>query len=219
VPGLLGQDSGRLTPNRRVAGSVYRTDGSMIELPDERSVLENCKKGDREAFSLIVQKYMKPAYYVALGYVGRPDDALDISQDAFVNAFRHIRRFDTTRSFFPWFYSILKNLCMNHLARSKRRREESIDAIVEEEGQVSIPVETVNPEQDVVRRDFEEKIGIALRRLRPKDREIIILQHFQDYAYQEIADLLGIPIGTVMSRLYGARKALRQELERMGVRY
>jgi RNA polymerase sigma-70 factor, ECF subfamily len=187
--------------------------------PDERSVLENCKKGDREAFSLIVQKYMKPAYYVALGYVGRPDDALDISQDAFVNAFRHIRRFDTERSFFPWFYSILKNLCLNHLARLKRRREESIDEMEEEEGQIPIPVETVSPEQVVVRRDFEEKIGRALQRLRPKDREIIILQHFQDYSYQEIADLLGIPIGTVMSRLYGARKALRLELERMGVRY
>lgn len=187
--------------------------------PEERSILERCKKGDREAFSRIVQKYMRPAYYVALGYVGRPDDALDLSQDAFVNAFRHIRRFDTERSFFPWFYSIIKNLCMNHLARLKRRKEESIDEMVEQEGQAAIPVETVNPEQEVLRRDFEEKIGRALKRLRAKEREIIILQHFQDYSYREIADLLGIPIGTVMSRLYSARRALRQELERMGVRY
>ena len=191
----------------------------MTQLTDEGAAIERCKSGDREAFALIVQKYMKPAYYVALGYVGTPDDALDISQDAFVNAFRHIKRFDTSKSFFPWFYSILKNLCMNHLTRVRRRREDSIDAMEEEEGQVRIPVETVNPEAHAVQRDIEEKLGRALQRLRPKEREIIILQHFQDYSYQEIADLLGIPIGTVMSRLYGARRSLRRELEMMGVEY
>jgi RNA polymerase sigma-70 factor, ECF subfamily len=187
-------------------------------LNDEGSIIERCKKGDREAFSLIVQQYMRPAYYVALGYVGRPEDALDLSQDAFVNAFRHIKRFDSSKRFFPWFYSILKNLCMNHLNRIRRRREESIDEMAEE-GQPAIPIESVSPEQSVVRKDLEEKIGQALLRLKPKDREIIILQHFQDYSYQQIADLLGIPIGTVMSRLYGARAALRRELQRMGVTY
>jgi RNA polymerase sigma-70 factor (ECF subfamily) len=88
-----------------------------------------------------------------------------------------------------------------------------------EEGYPAIPIKTINPEEQVVRKDLEEKIGQALARLRPKEREIIILQHFQDYSYQEIADLLGIPIGTVMSRLYSARAALRRELQRMGVGY
>ncbi len=190
-----------------------------MNLTDERSVIERCKRGEREAFAVIVQKYMKPAYYVALGYVGRPEDALDISQDAFVNAFRHIRRFDSDRAFFPWFYSILKNLCMNHLDRLRRRKEDSIDQMAEDEGQIPIPVESVNPEQKVVQKDLQGKIGLALKRLRPKDREIIILQHLQDYSYQEIADLLDIPRGTVMSRLYTARRALRRELERLGVTY
>jgi RNA polymerase sigma-70 factor (ECF subfamily) len=188
-------------------------------LADEGAIIERCKRGDREAFASIVQYYMKPAYYLALGYVGRPEDALDLSQDAFVNAFRHIKRFDTSKSFFPWFYSILKNLCMNHLSRRIRRREQSIDQMAEEEGQIAIPVETANPEESVVRKDLQVKIGQALSRLRPKDREIIILQHFQDYSYQEIADFLGIPIGTVMSRLYAARAALRREIERLGVSY
>lgn len=190
-----------------------------MNLNDEGSAIERCKKGDSEAFGLIVQKYMKPAYYVALGYVGRPEDALDLSQDAFVNAFRHIKRFDTSKKFFPWFYSILKNLCTNHLNRIRRRKEDSIDEMADEEGQIRIPVETRNPEKDTVRKDLEIKVGQALQHLKPKDREIIILQHFQDYSYQEIADLLGIPIGTVMSRLYNARQALRHELERMGVTY
>ena len=187
-----------------------------MNLTDEGSIIERCKNGDREAFASIVSHYMRPAYYVALGYVGSPDDALDLSQDAFVNAFRHIRRFDSSRKFFPWFYSILKNLCMNHLTRERRRRESSIDEMAEE-GPVPIPVETVDPEQSAVRRDLEVRVGVALQRLRAKDREIIILQHFQDYSYQEIADLLGIPIGTVMSRLYGARRAMRRELEKLGI--
>ena len=190
-----------------------------MNLTEEGSIIERCQKGDREAFAFIVQKYMKPAYYVALGYVGKPEDALDLSQDAFVNAFRHIKRFDPSKTFFPWFYSILKNLCMNHLNRVRRRREESIDEMCEEEGQVPIPVETVNPEQSAVQTDLEKKIGLALLRLKPKEREIVILQHLQDFSYQEIADLLGIPMGTVMSRLYSARRALRRELERMGVTY
>jgi RNA polymerase sigma-70 factor, ECF subfamily len=188
-------------------------------LRDEVSAIEQCKQGDREAFSLIVQKYMKPAYYVALGYVGNSDDALDISQDAFVNAFRHIRRFDSSRNFFPWFYSILKNLCMNHLNRVRRRREDSIDETDEAGNEMSIPVETVNPEESAVRSDLASRIGEAMRCLRPKEREIIILQHLQDFSYQEIADLLDIPIGTVMSRLYSARRSLRRELERLGVSY
>jgi RNA polymerase sigma-70 factor, ECF subfamily len=201
------------------AGGVYIGIVSTMTLTDEGSVIERCKKGDREAFASIVQHYRKPAYYVALGYVGRPDDALDLSQDAFVNAFRHIKRFDTTKSFFPWFYSILKNLCMNHLNRIRRRKEDSIDEMEEEEGQVRIPIETIDPEDAVVQKDLEEKIGQAMLRLRPREREIIILQHFQDYSYQEIANLLGLPIGTVMSRLYSARRSLRRELERLGVTY
>lgn len=190
-----------------------------MNLKDEGFIIERCKKGDREAFASIVEFYMKPAYYVALGYVGKPEDALDLSQDAFVNAFRHLKRFDSSKSFFPWFYSILKNLCMNHLNRLRRRREDSIDEMAEEDGQIRIPIETVSPEDSVVQKDLEVKIGQALLSLRPREREIIILQHFQDYSYQEIANLLGIPIGTVMSRLYSARRSLRRELERMGVTY
>ena len=205
--------------NNSGAGRVHGTGESAMNLQDEGSAIERCKKGDREAFALIVQKYMKPAYYVALGYVGRPEDALDLSQDAFVNAFKHIRRFDSSRSFFPWFYSILRNLCMNHLNRVRRRREDSIDEMIEDEGQIPIPVEAVTPEESAVQRELQAKIGRALQRLRSKEREIIILQHLQDYSYQEIADLLGIPLGTVMSRLYAARRALRRELERMGVSY
>jgi len=100
---------------------------------------------------------MKPAYYVALSYVGREDDALDLSQDAFVNAFRHLKRFDSTRSFFPWFYSILKNLCMNHLVRVRRHKEDSLDQMEEECGQVPIAIAAADPEAAMVSQDLREK--------------------------------------------------------------
>ena len=139
-----------------------------MDLIDEGSAIERCKSGDREAFAVIVQKYMKPAYYVALGYVGRPEDALDISQDAFINAFRHIQRFDSSKSFFPWFYSILKNLCMNHLSRTRRHKETSIDQMVEEEGGDRIPVETINPEENALQKDLQQKIGKRFSNCAPK---------------------------------------------------
>jgi RNA polymerase sigma-70 factor (ECF subfamily) len=185
---------------------------------NEASIIERAKGGDREAFAAIVRKYMKPAYYVALGYVGREDDALDISQDAFVNAYRHLKRFDSTRSFFPWLYSIIKNLCMNHLTRVRRRKEESLDQMAEDDGQAAIAIAASDPEDAAVSRDLRQKVGIALSRVKPKDREILILQHLQDYSYREIAEFLDIPIGTVMSRLYAARQALRRVLEQMGVK-
>ena len=190
----------------------------MTENTDLHAI-ERCRQGDRNAFEQIVKRYSKPAYYLALSYVGRPDDALDLSQDAFVNAYRHLKRFDSSKRFFPWFYSILRNLCLNHLSRSPRRKEDSIEGLEEQKGTVAISIKGKNPEQLLIEKDLADKIGRALRRLRVHEREIIILQHFQDYSYQEIADLLEIPIGTVMSRLYSARRSLRNELQRMGVRY
>jgi len=190
----------------------------MTALDEEGFAIQRCQNGDREAFALIVRTYMRPTFYVALGYVGRPDDALDLSHDAFVKALRHIRRFDPSKRFFPWFYSILKHVCLNHVTRRRRRREQSIEVLAEDQGDIRIPVETLTPEASAIHGELEAKVGRALRRMRPMEREIIILQHFRDCSYQEIADLLGVPIGTVMSRLHGARRSLRRQLEALGVR-
>jgi len=171
--------------------------------PDEM-LIGKVARGDLMAFSLLVEKHKRRAYAIALGFVGTPDEAYDISQDAFLRVLRSARKFDSSRSFFPWFYAILVNLCRTHLR--KRRREVALDAVPE-------PFDRSTAPDDVyAAQEVRQKLWAALQRLPFNDREIIMMAHFWDYSYREMSAVLNIPIGTVMSRLYYARKKLRQEL-------
>lgn len=96
-----------------------RVEMKVDKLLSEAEALERVKKGDREAYQIIVVKYMKRAYYICLSFVHNSEDALDISQEAFIRAFRKINRFDTKKPFFPWFYRLMRNLCLDYLKRSR----------------------------------------------------------------------------------------------------
>jgi RNA polymerase sigma-70 factor (ECF subfamily) len=162
----------------------------------EKERLEQVKKGNREAYQWIVQKYMKTAYYIALGYVHNQQDALDISQEAFIKAFRKIKRFDSEKPFFPWFYKLMKNLCLDHLKKSSRTRE--------------IPIEEIHVvEVEKEDKDMKEVLWKGIRNLPFEQREVIILRYFRQLSYKEIAETVEKPIGTVMSSLYYAKKRLR----------
>lgn len=158
------------------------------------------RSGDRDGFRAIVDRYKRRAYHVALGFVGDPQDALDISQAAFIKAYRNLKRFDASKSFQPWFYRILRNLCLDHIRRSRRRRE------------VPLTEALVFDDHLVNRRDI-----LALRRaidaLGTEHREVIILHYFEGFSYKEMAGMLEKPIGTIMSTLYQARKQLRGALK------
>lgn len=180
---------------------------------DEHELIERLKKGSKEAFEPLVQHYKKKAYAVALGFVRNPDDALELSQTAFIKAFRSIRRFDNSKSFFPWFYSILRNTCLNHIKSKKIRKEEFLEDMPEGT-QETVFVEESNPEESYRQTELRRIMAKAILKLKPKDREIILLQHFHGLSYTEIAQALDIPLGTVMSRLFNARSALRKQLEK-----
>jgi len=167
------------------------------ETLSEREVIERVKKGNKEAYQLIVVRYMKRAYYIALGFVHNHEDALDISQDSFIKAFRKIKGFNTQRPFFPWFYKLMKNLCLDHLKRRSRIQE-----IPLEETQV------MNEERED--RELKETLWRGIERLPLEQREVIILRYFQQMSYQEIAEITEKPLGTVMSSLYYAKKKLRE---------
>lgn len=162
----------------------------------EREILELVKKGNREAYQEIVSRYMKTAYYIALGLVHNHQDALDISQEAFVRAFRRIKSFNAERHFFPWFYQLMKNLCIDHLKRTSRMKEVPLDGI-----QVL----------DEKKEDEEMKrvLWKGIEELAFEQREVIILRYFRQFSYQEISEIIGKPIGTVMSSLYYAKKRLK----------
>ncbi len=162
----------------------------------EREILELVKKGNREAYQEIVSRYMKTAYYICLGLVHNHQDALDISQEAFIRAFRRIKSFNAERRFFPWFYQLMKNLCIDHLKRTSRMKEVPLDGI-----QVL----------DEKKEDEEMKrvLWKGIEELAFEQREVIILRYFRQFSYQEISEIVGKPIGTVMSSLYYAKKRLK----------
>lgn len=182
---------------------------------DEMLLVSQAKRGDTSAFDDLVRAYQGRAYAVAYGFVRNRDDALELAQDAFARAYRAMPRFNTQMPFYPWLYRIIKNVCLNHLKRRRRRGETSLDSMMASGHQVTD--RTQDPERDASLSELRQAIALALDELSPEHREILVLRHFQQLAYAEIAACLDIPQGTVMSRLHAARRSLRDVLERAQV--
>ncbi len=176
-------------------------------LTNEDRLLDKIQKGDKQAYGFLVNHYKERAYSIALGYVGTIDDAYDLSQEAFIKAYLKIRTFDPSRSFFNWFYQILKRLCLNFLRDKKtvfNYEAVELDNLLSE---------NLTPIELNEQRETYKIIWTAIGKLSVEAREIIILKEFKEMSYKEIAELLEIPQGTVMSRLYHARRALKAMIE------
>jgi len=179
--------------------------------PEELDAMEKCRRGSRKAFEVLVNKYMKDAYFIALGFVGNREDAQDLSQEAFARAFRNMGKIRPECGFFPWFYQILKNLCISHLRKKKYRQADSLDA----EGcpQAEANTDCFSPEEIAGRNEMKDKVWQAIGKLDDKHREVIVLRHFQNMSYDQMAKVLFCNKGTVTSRLYYARKHLEELLK------
>ncbi len=177
---------------------------------EEILVMQRCRRGSAEAFEVLVNRYMKDAYFIALGLVGNREDAMDLSQEAFVRAYRNIKQVKPGRKFFPWFYQILKNLCISHLRKRKYRRTSSLDG--ENCPEVAATTDCFSPEAVARRNETKDKVWQAIAKLDEKHREVIVLRHFQHMSYEQIAAALFCNKGTVTSRLYYARKKLEELL-------
>jgi RNA polymerase sigma-70 factor (ECF subfamily) len=169
-----------------------------------------CQKGDRTAYELIVRRYAGRAVGLARSILRDANLAEDVAQEAFVRAYRAIRRFDLRQRFYPWFFRILKNCCLTALKR-RGTPDLSLDA------ENAPPVEAVrgDPVSRAARRELRATIEEAMDRLTVPHREILQLAHFEQLSYKEMAACLDIPVGTVMSRLYAARQALKKVLAPM----
>ncbi len=180
----------------------------MMETEDNILVAE-CKGGDLRKFQLLVEKYKKPMYFYALGMVGNSEDAYDLSQEAFVKAYKSLKRFDDKFQFKSWLFAILSNLCKNALRSAGVRKK----YLAPEEALATARAsEDTNPEKALADKQMKEAIWDGLAKLDDEAREIIILKHFQDMSYKEIAQVLDIPLGSVMSRLHYARLKLKNAL-------
>lgn len=179
-----------------------------LELENEREIIRRWKRGDKRAYEILVRRHMTDAYLVAYGYVGNPEDARDLSQEAFVKVYQARARFDEERPFYPWLYRVLRNHCLNFLRRG--RVEISID---DENMRREIASKQPTVLEDIEGEERRRLVRAAVARLSDDHREIIVLKNFKDCSYKEIAEILDIPIGTVMSRLFYARQALRVLVE------
>ena len=183
----------------------------------DRMLVLRAQSGERAAFGELVTRYMQRAYYTALGLVGNHDDALDLSQEAFARAFRARARIDPERPFFPWLYQIIRRLCFNH-TRDQRSRRLKLEKAGSWLTDTTMGRRPPSPDQAVMHAELREQVGAAIERLPERERETLVLREFEELRYREIAELLGIPIGTVMSRLYRARRSLAREIETTGTR-
>ena len=179
-----------------------------LNVDNEREVIREWKRGNKHAYELLVRRYMSDAYLVAYGYVGNSEDARDLSQEAFVKVYQARARFDEERPFYPWFYRVLRNHCLNFLRRG--RVEVSID---NENSHREIASPQPTALEDLESEERRRIVRAAVARLSEDHREIIVLKNFKDCSYKEISEILEIPMGTVMSRLFYARQALRTLVE------
>ena len=180
----------------------------------DRQLVDQAKAGEAAACDALARRYRRAAYLLALQMLGNRDDAMDVTQDAMLRFFTTLKSFDATRRVQPWLFTIVRNQVRDLWRRRQRRPADAIgesDALV---GQLATP--QPGPEADLHRRELKRRVWRALAALPPEKREIIVLRDFHDLSYSDIAQVLGIPIGTVMSRLHGARRQLRARLEEGG---
>jgi RNA polymerase sigma-70 factor (ECF subfamily) len=160
----------------------------------DAEAIRRCRQGDVEAFQHLVHAYQRRALAHARALTGNDADAADAAQSAFLDAFRHLRRFDEKLEFYPWFYVLLRNRCF-------KQRRSHVPA-----GAIDF-IEPAAPGVDSPESAYD--LRAALDRLPPDDRELIVLKHLDGWTYDELAERLEIPRGTVMSRLFHARQRLK----------
>lgn len=169
--------------------------------PEDAEFVRRSLAGDTDAFGVLVTRYQHVMYTVALRMLGNAEDAKDVTQDAFVKAFRQLATFDSSYRFFSWMYRIVINECLN-LIRA-RRRIEPLEGAVATVG---------NPFDATLAHQRRNQIEAAMLQLPPDYRSVVVLRHFAEETYAGIAEALDIPEATVKSRLYSARQLLGEML-------
>jgi len=177
-----------------------------VTTPGDEQLVRRCLEGHRDSFGLLVERYEGPIFNLALRMVGNAEDARDVAQNTFAGAFRGLPTYDPERRFFSWIYRIAVHESLDLLAR--RRAHEPIDP--------SRPAEGGAPDAVLDAAETSAAVKRALMELTPDQRGVVVLRHWGNLSYREMAEILGIPEKTVKSRLFTARQALRQALTGSG---
>lgn len=185
---------------------------------DEMLIIQRVKTGDVNAFELLVREYEKNVYNLALRMVKNPDDAADMTQEAFIKAYNSLSSFRGDSKFSVWLYRIVSNVCLDYLRSVSRHPAVSLSVENDEgeETELDIPDESQSPEELLERKLTRESVRRGLEALPEDYRQILLLREIQGLSYDEIADILALELGTVKSRIFRARKKLCEFLLRDG---
>jgi len=195
--------------------SERRTRPKPAVSAEERVIIERCKRGDLAAFNDLVRKYEKQVYNFAYRLTGNYDDANDIAQEAFLRVYNAIGSFRGDASFSTWLFRITTNVFLDERKRARAHPHASLDEYVDlDESSVTRQIEDPSPTPDLVTegRERAEILQDAIRSLPEYQRAVVTLYHSQQKSYEEIAEIMEQPIGTVKSRLNRARLALKEKL-------
>lgn len=183
---------------------------------EERLLIEKCKQGDRAAFDTLIRSYEKRVYNLAYRLSGHYDEANDISIDAFLRVYQALKLFRGDANFSTWLFRIVTNVYLDRRKRTRNKQHLSLEEYIElEENSVARQVEDPAPTPGAVVESHErsELLQKAIASLPDYQRAMIVLYHTEGLSYEEIAEVLSLPIGTVKSRLNRARLTLREKLE------
>ena len=182
-------------------------------------LVTRCKRGDNAAFAELVERYQRKVYSIALGMVKNQEDAMDITQDAFVKVHKYLGNFQGSSSFYTWLYRIVINLSIDHIRRSGKRPNTEFDERIgtnDNKDDVSHFMSNrndLNPSKVVGRKELADRIQDAISELPPYHQAVIIMREVEGLSYTEMAKIMQVSKGTIMSRLHHARQKLRRILD------
>lgn len=185
-----------------------------LPTPSDEDLIERFQQGDIYAFELIVKRYKEQLLNFVYRFVGNQEQAEDILQETFLRVYRNRHAYKRVAKFSTWIYTIAGNLARTELRKRKRRKLFSISDIGIDDRDYEVSDEDFNPEAHVDTILHDEFIQREINKLSPKFREVIILRDIQEFSYEEISQILRVPIGTVKSRVNRARLRLQERLKK-----
>jgi RNA polymerase sigma-70 factor (ECF subfamily) len=182
---------------------------------DDRELVLGAKRGDRDAFKTLFERYHRRAYALALGVVRHPDDALDVVQDAFIKAHRYLDKFEGNSSFYTWLYRIVMNLAIDHLRKHRRVKPVELDETrIDNDGDDPLLPRILggNPGRALQDKQLRARIDLALDELSDNHRSVLVMRELEGLSYEEMAQAMSCSKGTIMSRLFHARRNMQKQL-------
>lgn len=183
---------------------------------EDAELVQAVRDGDASAYRGLVERYQSRVYALICGMVRDREEALDLTQDSFIKAYKNLDRFRLESSFYTWLYRIAMNVAIDHIRKMKKRQHEAFDegiAARDVDGAIAAAHDASSPTRALDRKELSGQIFDALDTLSPDHRQVVLLREVEGLSYAEIAETMGIAEGTVMSRLFYARRKLRDQLK------